>query len=165
MMAFFRSLFRRPEPAILDARPGDAAALARVHASAFRHGWSESEFERLLADRAIVCHVARGHGGTGPICALTISRVVEDEAEILMVAVVPVEQGRGLAARLLARHLGRLAARGARNVFLEVDEGNMPAIRLYKRAGFEQIGRRAGYYAEAGKQAAAALILRRSLDQ
>jgi [ribosomal protein S18]-alanine N-acetyltransferase len=164
MIALFRSLFSRSEPAILDAHAGDAAALARVHASAFRHGWSESEFERLLADRAVTCHVARGSGGTGAICAFTISRVVEDEAEILMVAVTPGEQGRGLAGRLLARHLGRLAARGARHVFLEVDEGNTAAIRLYKRAGFEQVGRRAGYYAEPGRQPAAALILRRSLD-
>ena len=164
MMTFFRALFRRPEPAIVEARPADAAALARVHASAFRHGWNESEFERLLADKNVICHAARGKGGTGAVSAFTISRAVEDEAEILMVAVAPGEQGRGLARRLLARHLSRLAARGARKVFLEVDEGNTPALRLYARAGFVEVGRRAGYYAEAGKQAAAALILSRTLD-
>jgi ribosomal-protein-alanine N-acetyltransferase len=87
----------------------------------------------------------------------------EDEAEILMVAVAPGEQGRGLAGRLLSRHLGRLAARGVKNVFLEVDEGNRSAIRLYSRAGFEQVGRRAGYSAKTDGQAAA-LVLRRSLD-
>lgn len=165
MMSLLQSLFRRPEPAILDARAGDAAVLARVHASAFRHGWSESEFERLLAEGNVVCHVARRNGGRGAICGFTISRVAADEAEILMVAVSPGEQGRGLAKRLLSRHLARLAARGARRVFLEVDEGNAPAIRLYTRAGFEQVGRRAGYYAEAGKQATAALILRRTVDE
>lgn len=164
MMGAIRSLFRRPEPALLDARASDAAALARVHAIAFRHGWSENEFERLLADKNVLCHVARGGGGTGPVCAFTISRIVEDEAEILMVAVAPGEQGRGLARRLLGRHLGRLAARGVRKVFLEVDEGNAPAIRLYSRAGFEQVGRRPGYYANPGRQAAA-LVLRRSLDE
>jgi ribosomal-protein-alanine N-acetyltransferase len=164
MIAFLQSLLQRPAPAILDARPADAAALAGVHADAFRHGWSESEFERLLADRTTVCHVARRNGGTGPVCGFIISRVVEDEAEILMVAVARNEQGRGLARQALARHLGRLAAHGARNVFLEVDEGNSPAIRLYTRAGFEQVGKRPGYYAEAGKPAAAALIMRRRLD-
>jgi [ribosomal protein S18]-alanine N-acetyltransferase len=165
MMSLLQSLFGRREPAILDARAADAGALALVHASAFRHGWSESEFERLLAEGNIVCHVARRNGGRGAVCGFTISRIVEDEAEILMVAVSPEEQGRGLARRLLARHLGRLAARGARKVFLEVDEGNDPAIRLYTRAGFEQVGRRAGYYAEAGRQATAALVLRRSFDE
>lgn len=164
MIAFLQSLFRRPKPVVLDARAADAAALARVHADAFRHGWSESEFERLLAERNTVCHVARENGGTGPVCGFIISRVVEDEAEILMVAVARSEQGRGLARHILARHLGRLAAHGARKVFLEVDEGNAPAIRLYTRAGFEQVGRRPGYYSEPGKPAAAALIMRRSLD-
>ena len=163
MIGAIRSLFRRAEPAILDARSGDAAALARVHASAFSNGWSEDEFERLLADRNVICHVVRGSGGTGAICAFTISRLVEDEAEILMVAVAPGEQGRGLAGRLLSRHLGRLAARGVRNVFLEVDEGNQSAIRLYTRAGFEQVGRRKGYYAKPDGQAAA-LVMRRSVD-
>ena len=162
MIGAIRSLFRRAEPAILDARSGDAAALARVHASAFSNGWSEDEFERLLADRNVICHVVRGSGGTGAICAFTISRLVADEAEILMVAVAPGEQSRGLAGRLLSRHLGRLAARGVRNVFLEVDEGNRPAIRLYARAGFEQVGRRTGYYAKPDGQAAA-LVMRRSL--
>lgn len=160
MIARLRALFRRSEPAIVDARPSDAGALARVHAGAFRHGWSESEFERLLADRMIVCHVARANGGQGAIVAFVISRVVEDEAEILMVAVSPRAQGHGLGKGLLARHLARLAARGARQVFLEVDEGNQPAIRLYRRAGFEPAGRRPGYY-EKPEGSAAALVLRR----
>jgi ribosomal-protein-alanine N-acetyltransferase len=47
-------------------------------------------------------------------------------------------------------------------VFLEVDEGNDPAIRLYTRAGFERVGRRPGYYVTPGGNAAA-LLLRRDL--
>lgn len=163
MIAAIRSFFRRPDPAISDARANDAAALARVHARAFRHGWSENEFERLLADKNVICHVARENGGAGEVRAFTISRIVEDEAEILMVAVDPGQQGRGLAGRLLARHLGRIAARGVRKIFLEVDEGNAPALRLYSRAGFEQVGRRPGYYANSEGNASA-LVLRRNLD-
>ena len=159
MMELLRSLFRRTEPAIVEARAADAGALARVHQAAFAHGWSESEFERLLADRTTVCHVARASGGTGEVLAFAISRVAMDEAEILMVAVSPRAQGRGLGNRLLTRHLGRLAARGARQVFLEVDEGNEPANKLYRHAGFEPAGRRPGYYEKPGGSAAA-LILR-----
>jgi ribosomal-protein-alanine N-acetyltransferase len=159
-MNFFSSLFRRIEPSLDEARPGDAAALAALHARAFRHGWSENEFERLLADRNIVCHVARA---AARMAGFVIARIIEDEAEILMVAVAPQERGRGLGARLIARHLARLAARGVRNVFLEVDEGNVPAIRLYTHAGFERVGRRPAYY-EKPDGAAAALILRRGLD-
>jgi len=49
---------------------------------------------------------------------------------------------------------------GARTVFLEVDEKNAPAGRLYRKAGFYDVGRRQGYY-EGG---AAALTLRRDLS-
>lgn len=162
MTGLFSSLFRRREPAIADARPADAAALAAVHARAFRHAWSEGDFERLLVDPRVVCHLAR-NGGNGGAAGFVLSRMVDDEAEILMVAVAPAEQGRGLGRRLIARHLSRLAARGVRRVFLEVDEGNEPALQLYTRAGFMQVGRRPGYYAK-DEGHAAALILRRNLD-
>jgi ribosomal-protein-alanine N-acetyltransferase len=58
--------------------------------------------------------------------------------------------------------LGRLAARGVQHVFLEVDEGNDPALKLYARAGFEKVGRRPGYYVRPEGNAAA-LLLRRDL--
>lgn len=163
MIGILANLFRRAEPALLEARARDAAALAAVHARAFRHGWSESEFERLLADPNIVCHIARADGGAGEIVGFALSRRVDHEAEILMVAVSPGEQGRGLAGRLIARHLARLAAHGVRHVFLEVDEGNRPALSLYARAGFAEVGRRPRYY-EGPEGAAAALIMRRNLD-
>ena len=47
---------------------------------------------------------------------------------------------------MLDLHLRRLAGLGARTVFLEVDEDNVPARRLYRRAGFREVGRREGYY-------------------
>ena len=48
-------------------------------------------------------------------------------------------------------------------MFLEVDEDNTAASRLYDRAGFREVGRRPGYYPGAGGKAAAALVLRRDL--
>jgi [ribosomal protein S18]-alanine N-acetyltransferase len=163
MMGFLSNLFRRQEPVLGEARARDAAALATMHARAFRHAWSESEFERLLAEPHTVCHVARGNGGAGPIAGFVLSRRIDHEAEILMVAVSPSEQGRGLARQLVARHLGRLAAQGTKHVFLEVDEGNRPALSLYASAGFVEVGRRPRYYEGPGG-AAAALIMRRNLD-
>ena len=75
-----------------------------------------------------------------------MSRRAADEAEILSVAVARAWRGRGLARRLLDLHLRRLAGFGLRAVFLEVDEDNEPARRLYARAGFREVGRRPGYY-------------------
>jgi ribosomal-protein-alanine N-acetyltransferase len=50
---------------------------------------------------------------------------------------------------------------GARAVFLEVEESNLPARRLYRGANFREVGRREGYY-PAGR-GSAALVMRRDL--
>ncbi|HEV1999642.1 MAG TPA: ribosomal protein S18-alanine N-acetyltransferase, partial [Xanthobacteraceae bacterium] len=132
------------------------------HARSFHRGWSETELERLLSERTTLGHVARADGGRGGAVGFILSRIVQDEAEILTVAVMPAERGRGLARRLLDTHLSRLAALGAGEVFLEVDEGNVSALRLYRRAGLREVGRRDGYYRKPSENAAA-LVLGRAL--
>jgi len=153
-------LFSRGEPALSEASRRDAAAIAKLHAAAFRHGWSDGEIERMLLERNIVAHrVMSGRTLQGFI----LSRLAGGEAEILSVAVASARRGRGLARALLNLHLRRLAGLGARAVFLEVDEDNEPARRLYQRAGFREVGRRPGYYQQGRDKAATALVLRRDL--
>jgi [ribosomal protein S18]-alanine N-acetyltransferase len=157
MKNFFARLFARAEPALSEAGPRDAAALAQLHGASFHRGWSEEEFERLLADRGVLTHRAMlGRRLVGFI----MSRLVQGEAEILSVAVASARRGRGLARRLLDLHLRRLAGLGTRTVFLEVDEDNVPARRLYRRAGFQNVGRRESYYPDRSGKASAALVLR-----
>jgi ribosomal-protein-alanine N-acetyltransferase len=158
MIGFLRRLFARPEPILSEAGPRDAAAIAQLHAASFHRGWSDTEIERMLLDRHVLAH--RAVSGRA-LAGFILSRMVVDEAEILSVAVAPRSRSRGLARRLLDLHLRRLAGLGTRSVFLEVEEGNEPALRLYRRAGFRQVGRREGYYQES--RGAAALILRRDL--
>jgi len=160
MMSLFSNLFARGEPGLSEATSRDAAAIAALHAASFRRGWSEQEVEGLLTDRHVIAH--RAMVGSA-MAAFIMSRLVEDEAEILSVAVARPRRGRGLARNLLNLHLRRLAAFGARAVFLEVDEHNKAAIRLYDRAGFHEISRRPNYYPGAGGKAVAALVLRRDL--
>jgi ribosomal-protein-alanine N-acetyltransferase len=52
---------------------------------------------------------------------------------------------------------------GVRAVFLEVEEGNEPALKLYRRAAFRQVGHRPNYYPQPDAKPAAALVLRRDL--
>jgi len=61
-------------------------------------------------------------------------------------------------------HLGHLAGRGVRTVFLEVEENNQPARRLYERAGFGVVGRRERYYQQPGGEQLNALLMRRDLS-
>lgn len=175
-------LHHRVEP--LDA--GAAPLLAGLHAAAFAGPWEEHEFERLLTERIVHAHgvyveaalptwgwagpglaggaflrgFLEGFLGTGrePL-GFVLSRAVEDEAEILTLALHPDVRGRGLAAPLLRRHLDDLMRLGVRAVHLEVEEGNAPALRLYQRHGFNEVGRRPGYYAGPGGTRATALVL------
>jgi [ribosomal protein S18]-alanine N-acetyltransferase len=144
------------EPATLR----DAPKLAQLHGASFHRGWGEGEFEQMLAERNTLVHRLRQGRKT---IGFAVSRMAADEAEILSIAVEPKHRGRGLSRNLLLTHLGHLAGRGVRTVFLEVEENNQPACRLYNRAGFAVTGRRERYYRQDGQQLNA-LIMRRDLS-
>jgi len=155
-MSIVSSLLTGAQPKFSAARPVDAAAIAALHGASFRRGWDEDEVSRLLLDGAVAAHLAIIRRTT---VGFIMSRIAADEAEILSVAVAPARRGRGLSRPLLDFHLRSLAGRGVRTVFLEVDEQNQPARRLYRRAGFQEVGRRQDYY----QSGASALVLRRDL--
>lgn len=160
MMKYLVTLFARAEPALSEATGRDAAAIAALHEASFRRGWSEEEVENLIADRQVCTHRAV-HGAN--LTGFIMSRRAHEEAEILSVAIARARRGRGLARNLLNLHLRRLAGFGVRAVFLEVDDQNAPAIRLYARAGFIEVGRRPNYYPGGDGTASSALVLRRDL--
>jgi [ribosomal protein S18]-alanine N-acetyltransferase len=154
MMRFVSRLFRRKRPIIAEARATDAAAIAALHGVSFRRGWGDDEILRLLLERNVVTE--RMTAG-GKLIGFIMSRLAAGEAEILSVAIAPAWRGRGRSRQLLDLHLRRLAGLGIRAVYLEVGEQNAPACRLYRRAGFKEVGRRHGYY----EDGASALVLRR----
>jgi ribosomal-protein-alanine N-acetyltransferase len=160
MIAFLGGLFARGEPVLSEAGPRDAPAIAALHAKSFHRGWSDGEIESMLLDHAVLAHRATLDG---TLVGFILSRLVVDEAEILSVAVSSARRGKGLARRLLDLHLRRLAGLGARAVFLEVGEDNVPARRLYGGAGFREVGRRDAYYGGGAGKPTAALVLRRDL--
>lgn len=109
--------------------------------------WSEAMFADEVAapDRrylvAVDGEAIVGYGGV----------LARPEAEIMTLGVAPTHRRRGLGAGLLAALLE--AADGAREVFLEVRSDEAAPQALYRRFGFEEIGRRAGYYALEGADA------------
>jgi ribosomal-protein-alanine N-acetyltransferase len=156
MMNFVSRLLGRAAPSFAEAAARDAAAIAAVHGASFQRGWGEDEIHRLLIDRAVVAHRAMSRR---TLIGFILSRLAAGEAEILSVAVAPAWRGRSLSRPLLDLHLRRLAGLGARAVFLEVGANNAAACRLYRRAGFYEVGTRKGYY----QGGASALVLRRDL--
>lgn len=94
----------------------------------------------------------------------SLTRRVVDEAELMLVAVLPSERGRGLGRRLVEGAMHKARQRGARRMFLEVRDGNAPALRLYESLGFSAAGRRQNYYMGAAGERFDAITMRRDLD-
>lgn len=154
-MAWWDALTPPPHTApLVDA--SQAPALARIHATAFARPWDAHEFERILCERSAFAH---GLWRAGTLQGFVLSRRAADEAEILTVVIAPGLRGGGHAKGLLRRHLDDLAQAGVTRVHLEVDEGNAPALKVYGRLGFRQVGARTGYYAKADGSRATALTM------
>ena len=82
------------------------------------------------------------------VAGFIISRLVAGELHINNVAVRPEVRRRGVGARLLAAVLSHGRSQAARLAFLEVRAGNAAAQGLYRRCGFQVVGRRKAYYAQ-----------------
>ena len=161
MMGLLSGWFSPGTPSVEPARLRDAPRLAQLHAASFHRGWGEGEFESMIAERNTLVHRLRlGRKTIG----FAVSRMGADEAEILSIAVDEAWRGRGLSRDLLITHLGHLAGRGVRRIFLEVEENNAPARRLYERTGFAVVGRRERYYRGADGEQLNALLMRRDLS-
>lgn len=155
--------FRRPGPPVVRALHSDKAEQCAVlHAAAFAHSWSAAEFETLLSSKATIGAAALDTASDA-LRGFALSRIAADEAEILTIAVHAAFRNRGVGRALLADLLTRLAAARVGALFLEVERANLPAIALYSRIGFREVGRRRDYYQKPGGAAEAALVLRKDL--
>lgn len=141
---------------IVPATPVHAIMLAVIHASAFPEGeaWGPDAMALSLELPGAFGLLSAGSG-------MILVRVAGDEAEVLTLAVAQPAQRRGVGAALLDAAMTEAAARGAAAIFLEVSVGNEAARKLYTRAGFTEVGRRARYYADG----ADALVLRSPLSR
>jgi ribosomal-protein-alanine N-acetyltransferase len=161
MMTWFSEWWSGGVTVVEPATLRDAQRLAHLHGASFHRGWGEAEFEAMLTERNTLVHRLRMGRKT---IGFAVSRLAGEEAEILSIAVAASHRGRGLSGNLLLTHLGHLAGRGVRTVFLEVEENNQPARRLYQRAGFTVAGRRERYYRQPGGEQLNALLMRRDLS-
>jgi ribosomal-protein-alanine N-acetyltransferase len=137
----------------------DYEKTAEIHAAAFagaERGWSAEEI-RALAERPGGLLIEAPHG-------FALGQAIGDEAEILTIAIRPDRQNRGEGRALLAAMEAEAAARGARRVFLDVAENNLPARKLYAAAGFAVDGRRPRYYRRQDGERFDAILMSKSLE-
>jgi [ribosomal protein S18]-alanine N-acetyltransferase len=135
------------EIAVTRAGPYDAPSMAAIHRSAFARAWDEAAMQQFLAAPDTLCligSVADSSGGM--IGGLLIARKAADEAEILTFCVAPACRNAGLGRALLDAAVTALRAAGTKQVFLEVEDGNEAALKLYRALGAVPVGARPGYY-------------------
>lgn len=143
------------------AETRDAKDLARIHGQSFYRGWPTADFQSFLEDRNTPAYIACD--AKRRIAGFALIRTVADEAELLTIAVEPRWRGKGVGRALMEAAFADLMMSPARRMFLEVDEQNHAAIRLYQKLGFSTISSRKGYYPRADGSAATALVMARDL--
>ena len=113
-------------------------AMTQLHASAFEKPWNEKEFEGLLS-------LSTTKGWMDEESLLLFSHVL-DEVEILTILTHPNARGQGKAVALLNHLIQYAKENNVRQIFLEVNIENQPAISLYEKMGFTKTGVRKKYY-------------------
>ena len=136
----------------------EADALSRLERRAMgSRSWGEAGLLSGFDARDVhflLCGPERGNPA-----GFAVWRHLGIEAELLTIGTAPPMRRKGVGARLLDRVILDARASGAATLYLEVDAGNLDALRLYRAAGFEEKSVRKAYY----RDGADALIMRRTL--
>ena len=139
------------------AGSADIPEIAEIERSCFSPPWSEKSLAEEIGPEDTFFAAAEEDGRILGFC---IARMAGDEAELYQIAVRGDARRKGTAALLMESLLGWAAERGAGKIFLEVREGNGPAVGLYLRYGFSVISRRKDYYSAPAEDA---LIMERTV--
>lgn len=140
--------------------------MSALHQSGFASGWSREAIETLLGSAHCVGLGAFDPGTPDPgafdpeFFGFLLLGLVADEAEIMTLVVAPKHRRRGIARALLEQAIITAKASGAASLFLEVSTENAAATALYTTFGFEETGRRPGYYQSENGADAVVMVLR-----
>ena len=138
--------------------PSHVAQIAELEKICFSDPWSERSIASELDNKLAFWLVAmEGENVAGYIG----SQTVMDETDMMNVAVHPDFRRRGIAEALVNGLVDALKTQGSHCLTLEVRASNAPAIALYEKLGFSEIGRRKNYYRNPREDA---LILRKEWE-
>jgi len=108
--------------------------------------WTRANYVAALDPASTPRRIALVAEEGGKVLGLAVASQIPPQAELEIIAVDTHYQRCGLARGLFAELAGRLAGAGATEIHLEVRASNERALRLYRRLGFVETGRRPGYY-------------------
>ena len=132
--------------------------VAALEAICFHDPWSENSVASELSNPLSLWLVALEDG---QVTGYVGSQTVAGETDMMNVAVHPDHRRKGIAEELIASLVEELKAMESRCLTLEVRASNIPAITLYEKLGFLQIGLRKNYYRNPKENA---LILRKEWE-
>ena len=135
----------------------DAVSLAAMERICFSDPWSESAFEHEMTNPLSTWLVAEE---AGAVIGYVGAQTVLDEADIMNIAVLEAFRRQGIAESLICALIDVLRDKQVARLFLEVRVSNDPALSLYRKLGFEEVGRRKNYYRHPREDA---YILRKEL--
>lgn len=135
----------------------DVAAIAELEKLCFSDPWSENSIASELVNRLSYWLVAEKDG---KVVGYVGSQSVLDAADMMNLAVSPEYRKQGVGAALVNALTDHLQQNQVIALLLEVRVSNAPAISLYEKLGFVQVGRRPKYYHNPKEDA---LILRKEL--
>ena len=133
------------------------APIAALEKLCFSDPWSENSIAYELTSRLSYWLVAVENG---EVVGYIGSQSVLGESDMMNVAVHPDHRRKGVAEALVLALAKDLKERDNVCLTLEVRVSNEPAIALYEKLGFTQVGRRPNYYRNPREDA---LILRKTL--
>lgn len=121
-------------------RAEDVSVVAKIERLVQSHPWSLKQFED-----AVNIYQSTVIEQNGQVVGFCILQPVLDEANLLLMAIDPSQQGKGLGYQMLETSMDMLKNNPIQ-IFLEVRESNLAAINLYQKSGFHQIDLRKNYY-------------------
>ena len=136
-------------------------AVMTIETAAYPFPWSRGNFVDSIASR----YAARLlYSPGGELLGYFVAMLGVDEMHLLNITVAPAAQGRGHARFLIDALIALCRAHAARELWLEVRESNLRALRIYQRLGFAQVGLRKGYYPAALGRREDAVVMSRKVD-
>ena len=117
--------------------------VAQLEKLCFSDPWSEKSVASELENKWALWLVALEDDA---VVGYIGSQTAVDETDVMNVAVHPDHRRKGIAEALIEKLVAELKARGSYALMLEVRDSNIPAISLYEKLGFLQVGLRKNYY-------------------
>lgn len=124
-------------------RPAYLDAVYEVECECFSKPWSRAQFAGELDNPlahywiALDGRVVAGYGGLWQVCG---------DGQITNIAVRPAYRRQGLGRAIVEAMSSYGIQAGLFQLTLEVREGNLAALQLYRACGFAQVGKRPQYY-------------------